>query len=516
MVAMTRQPRVSRRAALGAVLTASMFFAAHGGAQAPRPPRRGGRIRVASLSSSTADTLDPARGALSTDYARLYSIYSGLTQYDAQLRPQLALAEEITDQQRTLWTIRLRKGVHFHDGKPLTAADVVHSLRRHQDPAVASKVKAVAEQFAEIRATGPLQLQIRLSGPNADLPTILCDSHFLIVPEGTTDFRRGNGTGPFRLKEFTPGVRTITTRNPDYWKGGRPYLDEVELIGIPDESARVNALLSGDVHLINGLNPRSTRRIEASGTHAVLPTPSGLYTDLILKQTVAPTQNPDFRRALQLLFDRELIKKALFRGYGTVANDQPLPPWHPYYNADLPQRAFDPEQALFLLKRAGLLNVRLPVYASPAAEGSVDMASMLQEAAGNIGLHLAVNRVPADGYWSNHWMKHPLGFGNNNPRPTADMLFTQLFRSDAQWNVSGWKNARFDQLLVLARGEADEARRKEMYGEMQALIHEHCGVAIPMYITLLDGYDKRVGGYGSIPTGGLMGYQFAENVWLDA
>jgi peptide/nickel transport system substrate-binding protein len=517
---MTRVTRFSRRDALGGVLTASLFMATSGIAQVPAPtlaqPRRGGRIRVASLSSSTADTLDPARGALSTDYTRHYTVYSGLTQYDARLRPQLALATEIDDRQRTLWTIKLRKGVHFHDGKPLTAADVVYSLWRHKDPAVGSKMKAVAEQFEEIRATGPLEVQIRLTGPNADLPTILCDSHFLIVPDGTTDFRRGIGTGPYRLKEFTPGVRTVATRNPDYWKSGRPYPDEVELIGIPDESARVNALLSGDVHIINAVNPRSTRRIEASGRHAVLPTPSGLYTDLILQQRAAPTGNADFRRALQLLFDRELIRKALFRGYGTVANDQPLPPWHPYFNAELPQRGFDPEQARFLLKRAGLLNVRLPVYASPAAEGSVDMASMLQEAAGGIGLSLAVNRMPADGYWSNHWMKHPLCFGNTNPRPTADMLFTQLFRSDAQWNESGWNNAHFDALLVQARGEADEARRKSMYGEMQALIHEHCGVAIPMFITLIDGYDRRVGGYGSIPSGGLMGYQFADHVWLDA
>jgi peptide/nickel transport system substrate-binding protein len=463
--------------------------------------------------AAIADTLDPARGALSTDYARIYTLYSGLTQYDSQLQPQLALAEEIVDERRELWTIKLRKGVHFHDGRPLTAADVVYSLRRHLDPATASKVKVIAEQFADVRATGPLQVQIRLAGPNADLPTLLCDSHFSIIAEGTTDFRTANGTGPFRLKEFKPGVRTVAVRNPDYWRSGRPYLDEVELIGIPDETARVNALLSGDVHIINAMNPRSTKRVNASGTHAVLPTPSGLYTNLICKLTTAPTSNPSFVRAMQLLFDRDLVKRALFRGFGTVGNDQPLPPWHPYFNADIPQRQYDPEHARFLLKRAGLLDVRLPIYCSPAAEGSVDMASVLQEAAGSIGLRLTISRMPADGYWSKHWMKHPLGFGNNNPRPTADMLFSQLFRSDATWNESGWNNPRFDQLLVAARGEGDEARRKQLYGEMQALVHEHCGVAIPLFLNLIDGYDRRIGGYGSIPTGGLMGYQFAENVW---
>lgn len=499
----------------GLMATAGGILVGAGSAQA-QVPRKGGRIRVASVSSSTADTLDPAKGALSTDYTRHYMLYSGLTQYDRNLQAQLALAEEIHDSGRTLWTIKLRKGVEFHDGKSLTAADVVYSLLRHKNPATGSKMKAIAEQFVDIRATGPHELQIRLAGANADLPAILAASHFLVVKDGTTNFRTAIGCGPYKCKEFNPGVRTVGVRNENYWKPGKPYLDEVELIGIADESSRVNALLSGDVQMINAVSPHSTKRIRESSAYAVLETKSGLYTDLIMRQDAAPTSNPDFVLALKYLFDRELIRKALFRGYATVANDQPIPPGNRYHLAELPQRPYDPERARFLLNKAGLLGVRLPVYASPAANGSVDMASLLQEAAAKIGLKLAVNRVPADGYWSRHWMKHPLGFGNNNPRPTADLLFSLLFKSDATWNESGWKNERFDQLLIAARGEADEAKRKQIYGDMQVLVHEKCGIGIPVFISLVDGYDKRLKGFDSIPIGGLMGYQFADNVWLEA
>lgn len=502
-------------AAAGALATLSGIGAAPGFAAA-QTPKRGGRIRVASLASSTADTLDPAKGALSTDYTRHNMIYSGLTQYDSRLQPQLALAEEIQDSGRILWTIKVRKDVQFHDGKTLTAADVVYSLLRHKTPAVGSKMKSVAEQFQEVKATGTHEVQIRLSGPNADLPAILADSHFLIVKADTTDFRTAVGTGPYRCKEFKPGERTVGARNANYWKSGKPYLDEIELVGVPDESARVNALLAGDVHLTNALNPRSTRRINASPGHAVLETKSGLYTDLIMRQDASPSRDPDFVLAMKYLLDRELIRRALFRGYGMVANDQPIPPGHRYHLASLPQRPYDPERAKFLLRKAGLLGSRLVVYASPAAEGSVDMASILQLSAANVGLRLAVNRVPADGYWSNHWMKHPLGFGNTNPRPTADLLFSTLFKSDAPWNVSGWKNEQFDQLLIAARAEADEVKRQQMYGDMQVLVHEKGGVGIPVFISLIDGYDKRLKGYGSIPIGGLMGYSFAEHVWLDA
>jgi peptide/nickel transport system substrate-binding protein len=264
------------------------------------------------------------------------------------------------------------------------------------------------------------------------------------------------------------------------------------------------------------VNPRSTKRIQASSGHAVLETKSGLYTDLIMRQDAHPTRDPNFVLAMKYLLDRELIRKALFRGFATLANDQPIPPGHRYFLGGLPQRPFDPERARFHLQKAGLLSVRLPVYASPAAEGSVDMASLLQESAAKIGFKLAVNRVPADGYWSNHWMKHPLGFGNNNPRPTADLVFSTLFKSDAAWNVSGWKNEHFDQLLVAARSELDEAKRKQMYADMQVLVHEKCGVGIPVFISIIDAYDRRLRGYGSIPIGGLMGYSFADYVWLAA
>jgi peptide/nickel transport system substrate-binding protein len=510
---MAERPDLSRREALGGLGGAGALSLLPELAAAA--PRRGGRIRVATISSSTADTLDPARGGLSTDYVRHFMVYSGLTQFTDGLTPRLALAEAIESSDRIRWRVRLRKGVEFHNGSPLTSADVVYSLLRHKQPALGSKVKTIADQIVGVKAVGPHEVEIQLSGPNADLPAILATSHFLIVKDGARDFRMANGTGPYRCRAFNPGVRTIVSRNPNYWKPGAPYLDEIELIGIPDEVSRVNALLSGDVQLIQSINPRSTRRIAASQRHGMMETRSGLYTDLIMRQDRAPTGHPNFVLAMKHLFDRELIKKALYRGYATVANDQPIPPGHPYYLAGLPQRTHDPDRARFLLKQAGLLNLRLPVYASPAADGSVDMASILQEQAAQIGLRLAVNRVPSDGYWSNHWMKHPLTFGNTNPRPTADLIFSLFYKSDAAWNEAGWKNARFDQLLLAARAEADETRRKQIYGDMQTLVHDRGGVAIPVFISNLDAHIRRLKGLRPIPIGSMMGYAFAEYVWLE-
>lgn len=522
---------ISRRVALGAVAGAGA--AALGGrllmrqppGDLPHPaseggrkstPRPGGRIRVASTSTSTGDTLDPAKGAVNTDYVRHFMLYSGLTEFDRDLSARPALAESISSDDQKVWTISLRKGVTFHDGKSFTADDVVYSLQRHKDPKVGSKMSDIAKQFASVEALGRNMVRIVLTGPNADLPIILAQSHFLIVPADIQDFSAGNGTGPYRLAEFKPGVRTVVRRNPDFWKPGKPYLDEIELIGIQDEISRVNALLSGDVQLINAVNPRSTRRILASTEHGIVETKSGLYTNLVARQDRLPTGNPDFTAALKHLVDRPLVNRALFRNYGTIGNDQPLPPSHPYFRADLPQTALDLDRAKWHLQRSGLTGIRLPVYASTAAEGSVDMASILQEFGARIGLDLAVNRVPADGYWSTHWMKHPLFFGNSNPRPTADLIFSLFYKSDATWNESGWKDPRFDSLLIEARGEADHERRKQLYGEMQGLVRDHCGSVIPVFISLLDGHDRRLKGLYPVPLGGFMGYTFAEHVWWDA
>lgn len=511
----TRREMLGLLAAFG--ITASVGGALIGSATTAhaQTPKKGGKIRVAGFGSSTADTLDPAKQSYSTDYCRCTMFYSGLTELDEVLSPKLALAESIAHDKATVWTIKLRKGVQFHDGKELTAEDVVFSLKRHHDPATASKAKALADQMKEIAATGTHEVKITLAGPNADFPVVLGTFHFLIAQAGTTDFTKGIGTGPFRCKEFTPGVRSIAVRNENYWKQG-PYLDEIEFFGIPDVGARVNALLAGDVHFIGNVNPGSAKLILGSKGFSILETKSGNYTDLVMRGDGAPGNNADFLLGMKHLFNRDLIKRNVFQGYAEVANDQPVPPLNRYHAADIPQRKYDPEKAKFHLNKAGVLGSPLPVVTSPAATASVEMGLLLQQAAQTIGLKIELKQVPADGYWSNYWMKVPVGYGNINSRPTADILLSLFFQSGAAWNESAWKNEKFDQLLVAARAETDEAKRKQMYTDMQVLIHESSGIGIPVFINGLDAHAEKLKGLKPMGTGSMMGYAFAEHVWLDA
>ncbi len=494
-------------AAGGAVRAAAAAVAA--------TPKRGGAIRVAAYNSSTADTLDPARANNSTDYTRCFLFYNGLTVFDPHLVPQPDLARSIESPDATVWTIKLRKDVHFHDGSPFTASDVVFSLSRLKDPKTGSVVLPLASQMREIKAIAPDEVTITLAGPNADLPAILAVYQFVIVKDGTTDFSRGIGTGPFRCKEFKPGVRTVGVRNTNYFRAPEPYIDQITHFGIGDEAARVDALLSGDIDIASTINPRSAKQIQAAKGYAVFETKAGDYTDLILRLDLPHTGNPDFVMAMKYSQDRERIKSAIFLDYAVVGNDQPIDPTNPFYCAELAQRPFDLDRAKFHLNKSGMANTTVPIVCSPAADGSEDMAVLMQEAGSKIGLGFDVRRVPANGYWSNYWLKSSIGYGNINPRPTADILLTLFFNSNAPWNESRWKDPKFDSLLLQSRAETDVAKRKDMYCTMQKMISDNAGIGIPVFISLLDAYSTRVKGLVPVPTGALMGYNFAQHVWLD-
>ncbi|ANF57349.1 ABC transporter substrate-binding protein [Halotalea alkalilenta] len=503
---------------LGASMSGGSLIVPSAQAASPEAatPRRGGSIRVASDTISTLDQMDPAKGSNNTDYVRMNMFYNGLTAFDDKLQPQPALAESFeTLDNGTTWRFILRAGVSFHNGKPLDAQDVVFSLSRHQDPNTASKAMTLAQQFKAIEATGEREVMITLSAPDIELPSILGVPHMLIVPAGTEDFSLGIGTGPFKCQEFTPGVRTVAVRYENYWRSGHPFLDQVELVGISDEPARVNALLAGDVQLISSINPRTAKRLEQDRRVSLLATNAGTYTDLIMHTDAQPFSDPRVREAIKLLFDRETINRSVFQGYAVIGNDQPIMPGTPYYFADLPQRTFDPDRARSLLAEAGVAGARLSLVASPAAESSLDIAAVLQQSALSAGIQININRVPGDGYWDNHWLTSPFAFGNIIARPTANILLTQFFKSDAPWNESRWRNPQFDQLLSLSRAESDEARRKQMYADMQTLIHEQSGIGIPAFISTIDAHHPSLKGYGSIPLGGFMGFMFAEHVWLE-
>jgi peptide/nickel transport system substrate-binding protein len=505
------------------MLMASGVTAAAGGsllmkasAAYAQTPTTGGTLKAAGWSSSTADTLDPAKATLSTDYVRCCAYYNRLTFLNSAGAVEMELAESISSDDAKTWEVKLKSGVTFHDGKTLNADDVVYSLNRHLDPAVGSKANSIAKQMAEISKLDDLTVKIVLAEPNADLPTILSLHHFMIVAAGTTDFSTANGTGAFVSESFEPGVRSVGVRNENYFKYQKAYLDAFEFFAIPDNNARVNALLSGDIQLAAAVNPRSLRMIEGQDSVRASISTSGNYTNLNIRLDMEPGSKQDFVDGMKSLIHREQIQKSVMRGLAEIANDQPVSPASRYHNPNLAPRAYDPEKAKYHFEKAGLLGTEIPLVASEAAGSSIDMATVVQQAGTQVGMNFKVDRVPSDGYWSNYWLKAPVHFGNINPRPTPDILFSLLYASDAPWNESQYKSEKFDKMMVEARGLLDEEKRTAMYWDMQEMIANEAGTIIPVYISNVDAVTEKLGGLQTNPLGGMMGYAFAEYVWLNA
>lgn len=516
--AISRRAFLSRLAALGVGAGIAGAIVSRSRVAVAATPKRGGRIRAAAGAHGPDDTLDPARFNSVINYGRGEQFYNGLTRIDEFLVAQPDLAESWEPNANgTEWVFRLRKGVEFHSGKSLDAEDALYSIQRHLDKDVGSGARAFVENIAEGVVEGKHTVRFKLKGPDADLPVILGTYPMKIVPAGTTDFSSAPGTGPFKLKEFKPGVRSIAHRNPNYWEEGRPYLDEIEWFGISDHNARMNALLAGDIAMMSGLDPKAIRRIEATREVRVVNTKAGQYTNLAMMTDRAPTDSNDLRLAIKYLQNRERILKLIYKGNGMLGNDQPISPVDPMYCDELPVRPFDPDKAKHHLKKAGMDGATIKVHTSEAAgTGAIEQVLMLQREADKIGLKVVVQRDPGDGYWSATWGKKPFFMSGWNMRPTANIMLTLAFTSDAAWNEARWKNSRFDELLEQGRATLDPVQRKRIYCEAQTLIHETGGVGIPCFIDYLDAMSDKVKGFVPLPLGPLGASQWPRSIWLES
>ena len=509
----TRRQFVSWLMAAGVTLTSagSIFTSAKTAVAAT--PKRGGKIRFATVVHGPSDTLDPSRAVSGIDYQRMRIHYNSLVQYNEKLLPQPELAEEFSSNDAlTEWTFKIRKDVVFHDGSKLTADDVVWTMRRHMGKDSKSVAKPYMSGVKEWKKVDSHTAKAMLSSPDVDFPSILGTYQFKILKKDTTDFQNPPGTGPFTLKEFKPGVGSVHERNRNYWRDG-PNLDVIECTAITDPVARVNALRSGDMDLVSTIDPKAIKQVEGTPGVHILSVPSGRYMGICCMLNTAPGNNPDFVMALKLLQRRERIVKSILKGHGSLGNDQPIHNTYPDFCDTLPQRKFDPDKAKFHLKKTGITQAE--IHVGEVIQGMTDTVLMTQREAGRIGLKIDVKRIPADDYWDAVWMKTPINVVQWFNRPTANMMMSIAFAPDAPWNDTAWHNERMGELLVASRAVKDPVKRKEMYCEMQTLIHNESGIIIPAHLNYVDGVSDKVKGIPKVPLGECGGFEWPEFAWLE-
>jgi peptide/nickel transport system substrate-binding protein len=513
----SRREFIGRVAALGASVAVISSMVASVEAKAAETPRKGGILRLGLAGGSTTDSLEPGSYTDSVMIDTGYVMFNGLVEWgqDGKPIPELAESWEVK-QGAAEWVFNIRKGVTFSNGKTLDADDVVYSLNMHRGQTksgAAGPFKAVTD----VKKLGPNQVQVTLTSGDADFAYVLTDYHVLMVPNGHTDWSKAIGTGGYILEKFDPGVRITAKRNPNYWKPDRAHADAVDITVINDASARLNALMSGQVDAINRLDPKTVALVQKNPKLEVVRAPGGWHTVISMMQDKAPFDNLDLRLALKYGIDRDQIIKALFAGYGSLGNDHPIPRTDPYFNSSLPQIKYDPDKAKFHLQKSGLSNPPITIQASDAAfTGAVDMAVLFQASAAKAGIKIDVKKEPADGFWDNVWLKGPCVTSYWGGRAAATQMLAVAYGPGAPWNESHYKNSKFSELLAASRAELDEAKRKEMIWEMQALLHNDGATIVPAFRDWLDGHSKNVGGH--TPHGGfdMDNSRIAEKAWLKA
>ncbi len=474
---------VSRRgliASAGAGLASAAF--ARLGHAAPAPVS-GGHLRAALAGGSTKDTLDPSPWGDTFMVTVGFATRGNLTEIasDGSLQGEIAESWEAAAGFK-VWTFKIRRGVAFSNGKSLTAADVVASLNLHRGPTSSSGAKGIFTAVTDIRADDPYTVTVTLSSGSVDFPASLTDHHINIMPgvDGVADWRSGIGAGPYILEAFESGVRALLRRNPNSYKAG--HLDSVELLGVSDVVARQAALTTGRVDLINRADLKTVGLLGRRPHLRVEQSAGRLYYALTMDTTADPFSNTDVRTALKYGIDREALLKTVFSGYGSVGNDQPITKAYGDHDPKLLPKPYDPDRARFHLKRAGHESLTVQLFTSDAAfNGAVDLAALYQQQAAPAGITLDVVRAPPDGYWTNISRKKPWYATFWSGRATEDTMFTVAFSEGSPWNGARWSNADFNHLLSAARIEADMAKRRALYAQLQQITSDDGGDLIPIF-----------------------------------
>lgn len=512
-----RRELLGRAAALGASATALAGIVASEDAYAADTPRKGGVMRLGVGGGSTTDSMDVTSWNDSVATVGGFAIYGALIEVGAGNKAAGDLAESWEAKPGAAeWVFNLRKGVTFHNGKTFNADDVVFSINLHRGKTKSGAAGSFSA-ITDVKKTGEYQITISLKSGDADFPMVLTDYHNRMVPAGTTDLGKAPGTNAYMLDSYQPGVRVQGKRYPNYYRQDRGFVDGFDLTVINDSTARLNALISGQVDVINRVDPKVAALVKGKRDLGIVVSSGGWHTVVsLLQDPGAMFANHDLRLAMKYGIDRPQLVKTLFGGYGSPGVDTPIPKNDPYFNNTIKPIAYDPDKARFHLKKSGFAGAVTIQVSDAAFNGAVDMATLFQANLAKAGLKVDVKKEPADGFWSNVWLKGNCVVSYWAGRTTATQMLDVGYGPTAPWNESHYKNPKFGALLDAARGELNQAKRKTLLFEAQALMSADVATLVPAFRDSIDGHNNRIGGHVPASLSDMNNSNIISSGWLKA
>lgn len=458
----------------------------------PATPKTGGVLIAAR--AADAKGLDPHVQTAFSSFRMLEHIYEPLLRLDADMNvvPGLAESWQWSDDGKTL-TMAIRQGVKFHDGTPMTAADVKFTFERLLNEETGAAARSFFTSIESIDAPDDATVVFNLSAPNAAILAAMTNPNSGIMSKawiegGADPTKETNGTGPFKLNSWEPDNIMVLDANRDYWESGLPRLDSIEFRTIPDESSILAALRSGDVDWAIINDPRVGMTAGTTDL-TVMRSPALAYHVLQLNASRPQFQDQRVRLALSCAIDRQQVLDTASLGEGEVTS----PATPPNYRAPLDQLECytqDVERSKQLLADAGVSGLEFTVIAAAdEPPTAVAEAQNIQAQLEQIGVKMNIETLEL-GVYVDRWLKGDFdaAVALNGGNPDPDNMFYRYWHSTGNLNkVANYSSPEIDALLDEARATTDVAKRKELYLEVQKKLAE----AAP-WIWLYVGNEYRV------------------------
>jgi peptide/nickel transport system substrate-binding protein len=465
---------------------------------APLSVRADSTMRISA--NTPVRSLDPAKfslGALEYNYALL--VYSRLVYFDADLNPIPDLAErwEASPDQK-VWTFHLRKGVKFHDGRELDAEDVLATYRRLADPAIGSVIRTSIGLIDTMDAPDPLTVRFTLKIPYSSWPAITATFQASILPRDHIDAipTKPDGTGPYKFVSYEPNGMMELVRNPDHFDASAYRFDKVQFKIIPDFTAAVAALESGEVDIVWGLPPEHIEKLANSKVAHAGEVQTGSWEMFGMNQQLEPFDNPKVRQAFFKLIDRAAIADIALFGHG-APTVSPIPPFHALYNRAVPLGEPDPAGAKALLAEAGYPNgLTVPMW-MPSQQPLLErMGVALRDLAKAGNLTVELHQVPEDQY---NAARRPFMINSFFARTTPDTMLYEWYHSTGSWNRNNWhySNPEVDNILDAARQTGDVDEQKRLYGRFQEIAATEGPGPVLFVVNHAEGVSNKVQGFAA-------------------